>query len=98
MRTALLPRTPAGAEPARPLVERRRLRLLDGAETTLHVARFDRAAFAPRVAVLDPPATVRAWCERSGVADAIVGGFFLRPGGRALGDLWVDGEAVATEP
>lgn len=84
--------------PAKPLVERRRLRLRDGAETTLHVARFSRRDWCPRVAVLDPPATVRAWCERSGAAHAIVGGFYLRPGGPALGDLWVDGEALLTEP
>ena len=92
-----LPSRPAVA-PSRPLCERRRLRLHDGAETTLHVARFDRAACAPRVAVLDPPSTVHAWCERSGAAHAIVGGFYLRPGGPALGDVWIDGEAVATEP
>ncbi|HEU4705556.1 MAG TPA: hypothetical protein VFS64_00015, partial [Solirubrobacterales bacterium] len=74
------------------------MRLRDGAETTLHVARFGREAFCPRVALLDPPSTVRAWCERSGVADAIVGGFYLRPGGPALGDLWIDGKAITSEP
>ncbi|MGN6257095.1 MAG: phosphodiester glycosidase family protein [Solirubrobacterales bacterium] len=80
------------------MLERRRLRLLDGAETTLHVARFSREHFCPRVVVLDPPSTVRAWCERSGAAHAIVGGFYLRPGGPALGDLWIDGRALPTEP
>jgi Phosphodiester glycosidase len=84
--------------PPRPLVERRRLRLRDGAETTLHVARFDRNVFSPRVGVLDPPSTVAEWCRGSGAAHAIVGGFYLRPGGPALGDVWIDGEAVATEP
>jgi hypothetical protein len=78
-------------------LERRRLRLRDGAETTLHVARFDRAAYSPRVAVLDPPSTVPEWCRQSGAAHAIVGGFYLRPGGPALGDLWIDGETVASE-
>lgn len=82
----------------KPLLERRRLRLLDGAETTLHVARFGREDFCPRVVVLDPPSTVRAWCERSGAAHAIVGGFYMRPGGPALGDLWIDGEALPSEP
>ena len=94
-----LPSRPAEPiAPAKPLVERRRLRLLDGAETTLHVARFERREWCPRVAVFDPPATVRGWCERSGAAHAIVGGFYLRPGGPALGDLRVDGVAVPTEP
>jgi hypothetical protein len=84
--------------PPRPLLERRRLRLLDGAETTLHVARFARAEFVPRVVVLEPCSTVRAWCERNGAEHAIVGGFYMRPGGPALGDLWIEGEALPTEP
>lgn len=85
-------------EPARPLLERRRLRLLDGAETTLHVARFGREEFVPRVVALQPCSTVREWCERSGAAHAIVGGFYMRPGGPALGDLWIDGQALPTAP
>jgi Phosphodiester glycosidase len=88
----------SGLESPRPLLERRRLRLLDGAETTLHVARFARNEFAPRVVVLDPCSTVRDWCEASGSAHAIVGGFYMRPGGPALGELWIDGEALPTEP
>jgi exopolysaccharide biosynthesis protein len=83
--------------PARPLLERRRLRLLDGAGTTLHVARFDRAEFDLRVVELNPCSTVRQWCERNGAEHAIVGGFYMRPGGPALGDLWIDGRALPTE-
>lgn len=90
-------RPPARLASPRPLLERRRLRLLDGAETTLHVARFSRAEFVPRV-VLDPCSTVRAWCERSGAEHAIVGGFYMRPGGPVLGDVWIDGEALPSEP
>jgi phosphodiester glycosidase len=82
----------------RPLFERRRLRLGDGAETTIHVARFDRGAFDLRVVVLDPPSTVRQWCRRAGAEHAIVGGFYMRPGGPALGDLWVAGRALPTQP
>lgn len=85
-------------EAARPQLERRRWRLADGAATTLRVARFDRRAFLPRVVALQPCSTVEAWCRRSGVEHAIVGGFYMRPGGPALGDLWIDGEALATEP
>lgn len=88
-RTAALPR---------PLFERRRLRLGDGAETTIHVARFDRAEFDLRVVVLDPCSTVQQWCRRTGAEHAIVGGFYMRPGGPALGDLWVAGQALPTQP
>ncbi|HET9154501.1 MAG TPA: phosphodiester glycosidase family protein [Solirubrobacterales bacterium] len=96
MRTAS-PSLPLAALP-RPLFERRRLRLGDGAETTLHVARFDRAGFDLRVVVFDPCSTVQQWCRRTGAENAIVGGFYMRPGGPALGDLWVAGRALPSEP
>ncbi len=88
----------AGIESPRPTLERRRLRLGDGAETTLHVARFGRRDFTVRVVALEPCSTVRDWCERSGAEHAIVGGFYMRPGGPALGDVWIDGRALPTEP
>jgi hypothetical protein len=87
-----------GLAPPLPTLERRRLRLADGALTTAHVARFGRAEFALRVVALQPCSTVRAWCRRSGAEHAIVGGFYLRPGGPALGDLWIDSRALPTEP
>ena len=96
MRTAS-PSLPQAALP-RPLFERRRLRLDDGAETSVHVARFDRDAFELRVVVLDPCSTVWQWCRRTGAEHAIVGGFYMRPGGPALGDLWVAGRALPSEP
>jgi hypothetical protein len=83
---------------SRPTLARRRLRLADGATTTLHVARFPRASFVPRVVALDPCSTVLAWCADHGAEHAIVGGFYMRPGGPALGDLWIDNRALATEP
>jgi Phosphodiester glycosidase len=88
----------AEVRPPRPALERRQLRLADGATTTLHVARFSRAEFVPRVVALQPCSTVREWCERNGAEDAIVGGFYMRPGGPALGDLWIDSRALPTEP
>jgi len=88
----------AAVETARPTLERRRLRLSDGAVTSVHVARFRRAEFGLRVVALRPCSTVLRWCERSGAEHAIVGGFYMRPGGPALGDLWIDGRALATEP
>jgi exopolysaccharide biosynthesis protein len=89
---------PAAVETARPTLERRRLRLADGAATTVHVARFPKAEFGLRVVPLRPCSTVLRWCERSGADHAIVGGFYMRPGGPALGDLWVEGKALASEP
>lgn len=82
----------------RPRLERRRLRLGDGAETTLHVARFDRRRFDLRVVAMEPFSTVQAWCGANGAEHAIVGGFYLRPGGPALGDVWIQGKALETEP
>jgi hypothetical protein len=95
--TSLFPPATAIDAP-RPTLERRRLGLADGAATTLHVARFDRREFTPRVVSLRPCCTVRSWCERNDAEHAIVGGFYMRPGGPALGDLWIDSRALPTEP
>jgi hypothetical protein len=83
---------------APPRLSRERRTLLDGALTTVHVARFDRDAFAVSVVALDPPATLTEWCATAGAEHAIVGGFYMRPGGPALGDVWVGGEALPSEP
>lgn len=94
MRTA----SPSAATVApRPTLERRRLRL-DAAATSLHVARFSRAGWGMRVVALQPCSTLHGWCQRAGAEHAIVGGFYMRPGGPALGDLWIDGQALPTEP
>lgn len=69
-----------------------RLRLAGGAETTLHVARFDRVRTVARVVALDPPAQLLSWCVGAGVADAMVGGFFVRPDGTPLGELRIGGD------
>jgi hypothetical protein len=92
------PRQSAGTGSPRPTLERRRLRLSDGAATTLHVARFDRGEFSLRVVALEPRATVRESCANGGAEHAIVGGFYLRPGGVPLGDVWIDGRALPAEP
>lgn len=98
MPTSSPTRSLAAIDAPRPTLERRRLRLADDATTTLHVARFGRRDFTPRVVALQPCSTVQAWCRRSGAEHAIVGGFYMRPGGPALGDLWVDSRALPTEP
>jgi Phosphodiester glycosidase len=81
-----------------PRLSRERRPLDDGAHTTVHVARFDRAAFGVSVAAIDPPGTLRDWCEAVGATHAVVGGFYLRPGGPPLGDVWIDGEPLPSEP
>ena len=37
-------------------------------------------------------------CATAGAAHAIVGGFYMRPGGPPLGELWIDGEALPSVP
>jgi len=62
------------------------------------VARFERERFTVRVAALEPCSTLVRWCAANGAAHAIVGGFYLRPGGPPLGDLWIDGGARPSTP
>jgi hypothetical protein len=72
-------------------VGRIRVRLGEGARTTLHVASYDRRAFAARVVVLERPAPLVRWCGEQGVNDAVVGGFFSRPQYAPLGHVQVGG-------
>lgn len=74
-------------------VGRTRVRLGDGARTTLHVASYDRHAFKARVVVLERPAPLVRWCTEEGVGDAVVGGFFSRPQYMPLGQVQVQGRA-----
>lgn len=66
---------------------RARLELADGASTEIYAAAFPAATTELRVAVLRRPERLEPWCAARGVADAIVGGFFVRPGGVPLGEL-----------
>ncbi len=51
-----------------------------------------------RVAALEPCSTLLDWCAANRAEDAIVGGFYMRPGGPPLGDLWIDGAARPSTP
>jgi hypothetical protein len=72
--------------------------LADGEVTTVHVARFERQRTKVRVVALEPCSTLLRWCAANDAEHAIVGGFYMRPGGPPLGDLWIDGEARPSTP
>jgi exopolysaccharide biosynthesis protein len=78
--------------------ERVRLGLDDGAATTIHVARLPRADTRASVVAFPRPRRLVDWCAENGVRHAIVAGFFVRPEGRPLGELWIDGTATDHEP
>lgn len=82
----------------RPALESVRLTLSDGAATTVQVARFERARFEIRVVAIEPCSGVLRWCIENGAEHAIVGGFYLRPGGPPLGDLRIGGSVHPTQP
>jgi hypothetical protein len=73
-------------------LSRIRVPLSDGARTTLHVASYDRQAVNARVVVLERPEPLVRWCGAQGVRHAVVGGFFVRPSCRPLGQVQVAGE------
>jgi hypothetical protein len=75
-----------------------RVSLEDGAATTVHVARHDLRRTSARVVRLPAPMPLERWCHEEGVTEAIVGGFFVRPGGAPLGELRTSGIARATLP
>jgi hypothetical protein len=75
-------------------VERVRLR----AGTTLHVARYDAATTAVRVVRLPRPQPLAAFCRARGLDEALIGGFFVRPGGAPLGELRTRGIVRASVP
>jgi hypothetical protein len=75
-----------------------RVPIADGAATTAHVLRLPRAEFTARVALLDPPQPLADWCARGGAEHALIGGFYVRPLGTPLGELRIDGNAVASVP
>lgn len=84
--------------PRRTDVRTHRVALADGTATTVHVAVYPRALVTATVVVLPSPEPLADWCLRAGVADALVGGFFVTPGGPPLGEVWVGGRRAATHP
>ena len=69
--------------------------------TTVYVAAHPLAATELRVVRLRTPSPLAAWCARNAVAEAIVGGFFVRGGKhdfRPLGELRTGGFRRRTTP
>jgi Phosphodiester glycosidase len=79
-------------------LQRLRLDLADGAATTLHVATYDLARTLPRVHRLAQPTPLERWCREHRISEAMVGGFFVRPGGTPLGELRTRGIARVAQP
>jgi hypothetical protein len=52
----------------------------------------------PRVVLVEPHMPLAQWCARGGVADAMIGGFFIRSQGVPLGELRIAGEPLAHVP
>lgn len=88
LRTVRAALAPAG----QPRLKRLRVRLPDGARTTLHVASYDTEGWTARVAEFDRPVPLVRWCRAQGVRHAVVGGFYARPGYVPLGELRIGGE------
>jgi Phosphodiester glycosidase len=78
---------------AQPRLERMRVRLADGARTTLHVVSYEREMFSPRVVLFEAPTPLVRWCRSHGVDHALVGGFYQRPEYTPLGEVRIDGVA-----
>lgn len=68
-----------------------------GAKTAVHVARYARQEYTPRVVSFEKETCLIDWCEAYGISEALVGGFFWRPSHKALGDVWINGEAQPSE-
>lgn len=98
-------RDPAAETPAH--LRRLRLTLDDGARTTAHVAVHPLVRTRVRVVRLPALTPLSSWCTQQGVAEAIVGGFYVRaapahpadaPTGMPLGEVRIGGEAQAAFP
>jgi hypothetical protein len=81
------------AQPRLRHLRRERLRLADGARTSLYVARYDLRRFEVRVVRLPRPTPLEAYCRANGFGEALVGGFYERPGLVPLGELRTGGVA-----
>ena len=82
-----------GEAPRSGRLTRARVTLSGGVSTAVYVAAYPERTTELRVAVLRKPQRLEPWCAARGVEDALVGGFFVRPGGMPLGELRTHGVA-----
>jgi hypothetical protein len=75
-----------------------RFRTRDGEETTVYLVRHPVASTRVSVTLFEEPTRLDHWCVATGHAEAIVAGFFVRDPHRPLGEVRLDGGAVAFEP
>jgi hypothetical protein len=75
-----------------------RVELSDGLGTTVHLAAHDLRHTDVRVVSLVEAEPLLAWCRRTGVPDALVGGFFVTESGRPLGELRLAGVTHLSVP
>jgi phosphodiester glycosidase len=88
-------------------LRRVRVTLDDGAATTIHVAEYELAHTRLRVERLPGEMALERWCRLRGIAEALVGGFYVRDplagadplhSGMPLGELRSSGVARASIP
>jgi hypothetical protein len=78
-------------EEPRGRLKRARVELPGGAATTVYATSHPEGSTELRVAILRKPQALAPWCAARGVQEALVGGFFVRPGGMPLGELRTHG-------
>src|SRR5919198_4304847 len=76
----------------------RRDELHDGEETTVYIVGHPLDEIRARVVLFRQPRRLDWWCAKNRVDEAIVGGFYRRDPFRPLGDLWLDGRRIESEP
>jgi hypothetical protein len=75
-----------------------RVELSDSRATTVHLAAYDLRHTEVRVVLLPQAEPLAVWCARADVADALVGGFFVRESAQPLGELRISGISKDSVP
>lgn len=82
-------------------IQKRRVQLADGKETTVHLVQYERTVIHPRVVIFDAPTRLLDWCEANNERDAINGGFFGNEvngakNGMPVGEVWINSQQLST--
>jgi exopolysaccharide biosynthesis protein len=80
----------------KPVIEKLRLTLNDGQQTTVYIMRFEKIAVRPRLVRFESAIRLVEWCRQQHAPYAINGGFFVRSAQIPLGDLWLGGVRQTT--